>query len=275
VAAALLLGSVFAGGASAHEEDQAAASSPYLSKRAELPGDGFQLPNLSGPFRWRVALDGWLPTNLDVTVNGNSITLTDEFILSYRLKYIFPMDGEVRKGSLGFYVHTQLFRFKGTASKGPLTLNYEDSGSLTDVGLSYEVARWAFGEGVHAKTLTLEPTFAGRLLHQPVDVQLATLPFGTTIDASSYVPVIGLRLFSDLGEHWNLHFLGDYGGFGVGGNHQVWQGVGLLGYRWGGWGLGWNLQAGYRGQGLLDLKRNGNTLKEVAYGPNVVLSAEF
>jgi len=112
---------LFAGGVSAHDEDQGAATSAYLSKRGELHGDGFQLPNLSGPFRWRLALEGWIPTDVVATVNDNSITLTDSWILSYRLKYIFPMDGEVRKGSLGFYVHTMLFRFKGTATEGPLT----------------------------------------------------------------------------------------------------------------------------------------------------------
>jgi opacity protein-like surface antigen len=58
--------------------------------------------------------------------------------------------------------------------------------------------------------------------------------------------VIGLRAFVDLTEQWNLRFDGDYGGFGVDDNHETWNLRGLAGYRFRGWGVGWNIQAGYR-----------------------------
>jgi hypothetical protein len=52
--------------------------------------------------------------------------------------------------------------------------------------------------------------------------------------------VIGLRTFWDLTEHWNLRIEGDYGGFGVDDNHETYNFLGLIGYRFRGWGVGWN-----------------------------------
>jgi hypothetical protein len=123
---------------------------------------------------------------------------------------------------------------------------------------------------IHRRSL---PRLPWRLSKQPVEITLR----GRKIDDdfSSYVPIIGLRNTWDLTEHWNLKFEGDYGGFGVDDNEQTWQAVGLLGYRWAGCGVHWNLQAGYRAMRLFKLDKPDATFTQDLRGPNIVLSAEF
>jgi hypothetical protein len=87
--------------------------------------------------------------------------------------------------------------------------------------------------------------------------------------------VIGLRTFWDLTEHWNLRIDGDYGGFGVDDNHETWNLRGLIGYRFRGWGVGWNIQAGYRRMRLMDLRKDGVDLKVDVYGPIGLFAIEF
>ena len=97
-----------------------------------------------------------------------------------------------------------------------------------------------------------------------------------TIDSlTNYVPDLGVRTFWDLTESWNLEIEGDYGGFGVDDNRQTWQALALAGYRWPGWGVHWNIQAGYRAMRLFDLRKSSTEIKLDCRGPNVVLSMEF
>jgi hypothetical protein len=48
-----------------------------------------------------------------------------------------------------------------------------------------------------------------------------------------------------------------------------------MGYRFRGWGVGWNIQAGYRAMRLLDLRKKGVDLKVDVHGPIGVLAIEF
>jgi hypothetical protein len=156
------------------------------------------------------------------------------------------------------------------------TIKYNDAGSLIDVGLSYELGRWDLGGGTGAPVLTVEPFAGARLLYDPVDLNLAGTGRSTTIDTfTNYVPDIGMRTFWELTKHWNLHVEGDYGGFGVDDNHQTWQAVGLVGYRWPGWGVHWTLQAGYRAMRIFDLRKDAAEIQLDGRGPNVILSMEF
>jgi hypothetical protein len=145
-----------------------------------------------------------------------------------------------------------------------------------DVGLSSELGRWALGGGDAAPVVTVEPIAGARLLYNPVNVNgLSPVDPSTTVDFSNYVPDLGMRTFWELTEHWNLRVEGDYGGFGVDNNHQTWQAVGLVGYRWPGWGVGWNLQVGYRAMRLFDLRKDAVEVQVDGRGPDVVLSVEF
>ena len=241
------------------------------------PG-GFMAPTLEGPWRSRIALNGWAPTGLKITVDteseSGSVTEDLNWLLDH-MDYMIPISGEVRKGSFGAYANLLAFKLTGTLDAGPARLDWDDHGFLLDVGLSYQLGRWALGTGARAPSLTVEPFAGARLLYDPVDIEVNPGPESTTVDLSNYVPVIGLRTFWDLTEHWNLRIEGDYGGFGVDDNHETYNFLGLIGYRFRGWGVGWNIQAGYRTMRLLDLRKNNADLKVDAYGPMVALAIEF
>jgi hypothetical protein len=48
-----------------------------------------------------------------------------------------------------------------------------------------------------------------------------------------------------------------------------------MGYRFRGWGVGWNIQAGYRAMRLLDLRKKGVDLKVDVHGPIGYFAIEF
>jgi hypothetical protein len=239
------------------------------------PG-GFMAPTLEGPWRTIIALSAWAPTTLTFDVNGEKINKGLSWLLD-KLDWEIPIEGEVRKGSFGAYAHLLAFKLDGELDVGPASFDWNDEGFLLDVGLSYQLGRWALGTGARAPSLTVEPFAGARLLYDPVDIDidLGPLEDPTTVDISNYVPVIGLRTFWDLTEHWNLRLDGDYGGFGVDDNHETWNLRGLIGYRFRGWGVGWNIQAGYRRMRLMDLRKDGVDLKIDAYGPIGLFAIEF
>ncbi len=243
------------------------------------PG-GFMAPTLEGPWRSRIALTGWLPTHIKITAetesDSGSVTEDLGWLLDH-LDYIIPVDGEVRKGSFGAYAHLLAFKLTGSLDAGPARLNWDDHGFLLDVGLSYELGHWALGTGARAPSLTVEPFAGARLLYDQVDIDIDLGPVGgsTTVDLSNYVPVIGLRTFWDLTKHWNLRIEGDYGGFGVDDNHETWNLLGLIGYRFRGWDVGWNIQAGYRALRLFDLRKKNVDLQADIKGPMIVFAIEF
>jgi len=240
--------------------------------------DGLIAPTLAGPWRTRVALHGWLVNSLHVSIDtpeaSDSTTKELGWLLG-KLDWVLPIDLETRKGSFGGYVHTLAFSFDGELRTGPADIEWDDKGFLMDLGLSYELGRWTLGPGRRAPVVTLEPFAGARLLYDPVDIDLSRLGRSTTDDFSNYVPVLGLRTFWDLTEHWNIRIEGDYGGFGVDDNHQTWQVLGLVGYRWPGWGVDWNLQVGYRAMRIFDLRQSGVDIELDARGTDVVLAVEF
>jgi hypothetical protein len=242
--------------------------------------EGFMTPTLEGPWRSRIALQGWLPTTIKACVDSGSDSGCDTEDLGWLLDnvgWMIPIDIEVRKGSFGAFVHTLGFKLEGTLNAGPAQVDWTDEGVLIDTGLSYELGHWALGGGARAPSLTVEGFAGARLLYDPVDITIDLGPVkGSETDSfSNYVPIFGLRTFWDLTEHWNLRIEGDYGGFGVDDNHETWQALGLLGYRFRGWGVGWNIQAGYRAMRLFDLRRNGYDVQVDLRGPTFIIAAEF
>ncbi len=83
--------------------------------------DGFIAPTLDGPWRYRFALNGWVPTSVKITIDdkseSESTTLGADFILG-NLKFIVPIDLQVRKGSFGLYWHTQGLKIDGSTPVG-------------------------------------------------------------------------------------------------------------------------------------------------------------
>ena len=249
------------------------------AEQAAPEAPGFNAPTLDGNWRFRLSLNGWIPDSIPITVDAakrsGSKTLDVGFILDH-LGYALPFDGEARKGTFGVYLHTLTFKLVGSTDVGPAVIRWNDAGSLMDVGFSYEIGRWALGGDPGAPVVRVEPFAGARLLYDPVDVNLSRADRSTTVDTfTNYVPDIGTRTFWELTEDWNLRVEGDYGGFGVADNRQTWQAVGLVGYRWPGWGVQWNLQVGYRAMRLFDLRKKAGEIQLDCRGPDVVLSMEF
>jgi hypothetical protein len=242
--------------------------------------DGFMAPTFEGSWRTNISLSAWVPTTVKIkSDNGESKETVDKpfsWLLDV-IDYEVPLEFEVRKGSFGVYAHLLAFKLSDTIEQGHLRLDYVDQGYLLDTGISYELGHWALGTGKEAPMLTVEP-FAGiRHLDDPVDVEIDYGPSKAkqTIDLTNTVPVIGLRAFVDLTEQWNLRFDGDYGGFGVDGNYETWNLRALAGYRFRGWGVGWNIQAGYRAMKLFNLQKGAAGLTGDISGPIALLTVEF
>jgi hypothetical protein len=242
--------------------------------------DGFMAPTLEGPWRTNISLSAWAPSRVRFqTDNGESKETVNKNLgwLLDVIDYEIPFEVEVRKGSFGVYAHLLAFKISDTIHSGHLSLEYDDEGYLLDAGISYELGHWALGSGEDAATLTLEP-FAGiRYLYDPVDVTIRyeSLKADRTIKLTNTVPVFGMRAFVDLTEQWNLRFDGDYGGFGVDDNYETWNLRGLAGYRFSGWGVGWNIQAGYRAMRVMGFQTSAGDVRIDIHGPIALISVEF
>jgi hypothetical protein len=242
--------------------------------------DGFMTPTLEGPWRTNISLSAWAPSRVRIKTDNGESKVTVNKNLGWLLDvidYEVPIEAEVRKGSFGVYAHLMAFKISDTIQEGHLTLDYVDEGYLLDAGLSYELGHWALGTGDGAPTLTVEP-FAGiRYLYDPVDIEIDFNPpkVSKTIDLTNTVPVIGLRIFVDLNEKWNLRFDGDYGGFGVDDNYETWNLRGLAGYRFRGWGVGWNIQAGYRSMRAMGFQTNAGDVRIDIHGPIALFTVEL
>ena len=243
--------------------------------------DGFISPTLDGPWRFRAALNGWVPTHFKITIDDgaetSSTTLGADFILG-NLKFLVPIDLSVRKGSFGVFLNTLVFKIGDSTAVGRIArIDWDLASFLMDVGLSYELGKWTLGEGpeVSKVKVTVEPIIGARLVYQPTNINLTRLGREVGFDLSSYVPIIGLRTYWDLTEHWNFFMQADYGGFGVDDTRQTWQAVILLGYRWRTSRVGWNLQGGFRAMRIFDLQKTDADIRQDALGPSIILSIDF
>ncbi len=239
--------------------------------------DGFLAPTLEGDWRFRVALDIWAPFTLEIDASsavGSGELDEDLLWLLEDLEYYIPIDLQVRKGSFGLFLHNFVIGLDGDREiLGPIQLDWDLTLLMFDVGISYELGRWRLWDESNAPELTLEPYLEARIIHLPIDIRVAGL--GADEDPSSQVPVVGMRAFIDLTKHWNLEFIGDYGGFGVDDNHQTWQGAAYLGYRWAGWSVHWNLQVGYRAMRLFEMRQDVTDISMDARGLDITLGVEF
>ncbi len=262
---------------------EAPASEPVIQPatgRAVGTGGGFHVPTLEGDWRFLGKLNVWIPNDLpfaydDPAGGTDNATFYLNWLLPALSGYYIPLDFELRKGSFGVFLHTLFWQVRGDREVGRIDLRWQNAGQLIDTGVSYELGSWNLGDGPRAPTLTVEPFVGARLLHDPVEVDLGRIEEGTIDSFSNYVPIIGLNTFWNLTEHWNFSLMGDYGGFGVDSNEQTWKVEAMVGYRWRGWGVGWNAQVGYRAMRLLRLKLKFGRLTFDPRGPVAAPSIEF
>ncbi len=275
IAAAVFL--VTAGAAPTALAEQGPAVSA-LNPNRPAP-DGLMAPTLEGDWRFRIALDAWVPNVAEFetsTATGGGVVRKDLVWLLKSMYFYLPLDFEVRKGRFGLYYHNFLIFLRPDDPVeviGPITLDLDLKLMMFDVDLSYELGRWRLWDEPNAPELTLEPYFGVRIIHQPIEIRVGSNKVGGAL--SSQVPVLGMRAFIDLTKHWNLEFIGDYGGWGVDDNHQTWQGAAYLGYRWPGWGVHWNFQVGYRAMRLFELRQVASEISMDVRGANITFGAEF
>jgi hypothetical protein len=249
-------------------------------KYAPPVAGGFNVPTLEGPWRFRIAVDGFMPTDIKLTVRTPAAHGSETKDLNWlvdNLDYVIPIDAEVRKGSFGAFAHLFAFKLTGDMDAGPAHLDWDDEGFLLDVGISYELGRWPLGAGERFPSVTVEPFFGARLFHDPVDVDIDIGDAGGTkeVDLSVYVPIVGLRTYWDLTKNWDVHLEGDYGGFDVDDGQETWNAIGLVGYRIRHPSHNWHIQAGYRALRLFDLKKSKGDIRGDLSGPIIVISSEF
>ena len=243
--------------------------------------DGFLAPTLEGDWHLRIAVSPWLPNVAEVeasTASGGDSVRKDLVWLLKAMYFYLPLDFEVRKGRFGLlYKNFLVFLNPDDPVEviGPITMDLDLKLMMFDVAITYDVGRWRLWDSPKAFELTLEPYFGVRIIHLPIDIALYPSDIEVAENLSSQVPVLGLRAFIDLTKHWNLEFIGDYGGWGVDNNHQTWQGAAYLGYRWPGWGAHWNLQVGYRAMRLFEMRQAVTDISMDVRGAQITFGVEF
>ena len=92
----------------------------------------------------------------------------------------------------------------------------------------------------------------------------------------SAAPILGLRGFLDIDEHWHMSFVGDGGGFGVDGVEKTWQAELLAGYRFRLKYTDLGVLIGYKGVGV-DVERDTKDIEGdlIYHGPALKLALEF
>jgi len=121
------------------------------------------------------------------------------------------------------------------------------------------------------------------MLHRPIEPTLLIVPICLLRHLVYYVPIDPEVRKGSFGVYFHSLFLGLSGKTELIGplqlewddNHQTWQAVGLVGYRWKGWGVHWNLQVGYRAMRLFDLRRGRVDTLMDARGADIVVGVEF
>ena len=157
---------------------------------------------------------------------------------------------------------------------GPLTFSSKIRMVIFDFALYYEVAKLNLGSGPSAPRLRLQPFVGGRYLFLGVPTTVHPVERNLDPTSNTAAPVLGLRGFLDIDDHWNLSFVGDGGGFGVDDLRATWQAELLGGRRFHFSKLDLNLMIGYKGVGF---DHSGDQLRTdlIIHGPVLKLGFEF
>jgi hypothetical protein len=205
--------------------------------------EGFIAPTLDGPWRFTFASWGWLPdVPIKIKLGDKEVDIPlDLGKIIDDLQFTAMLDFEVRKGSFGIYA-TPIFIFLEDSEhvQGPLRshkVTVNDNAYLTDFGLSYELGRWHLGKKPDSPAVTVEPFAGARWLIDEIKIKISPggpfHPGKRTFnpDIDFIAPVVGVRTFWDVTEHWNFRAEGDYGGFNTDHLKETWNVLGIVGYR--------------------------------------------
>jgi hypothetical protein len=241
---AALLGALAVGAAPSAAEQGESGSG---AATREPTGDGWEFE--VSPYAWFTFLPGTL-TFRDQAAAPIDLKFDD---IWRQLHFAFFLDTDIRKDDFGFFSDLT-YAYLWARSQGPAA-NYKTDVYLVifDFALYWEALKLDLGSGPSAPRLRLQPLIGGRYFYSGLNVRrdapLDTRFFEPTL--STAAPVLGVRGFLDVGEHWNLSFVGDGGGFGVDGMNHTWQAELLGGYRFHYFSkLDLNLMIGYKGLGI-------------------------
>jgi hypothetical protein len=258
----------------ADEVDGEEVAVPASAPAAEEPREDASSKDEDGwefeiaPYMWFIFMEGstsFRDQDQDVSIGFGEVW--------EQLHFSFMLDAEVKKGKFGVLTDLVYAYLWNRQQQGPQTFESDIHLVIFDFGAYYEALSMDLGSGPKAPRLRLQPFFGGRYVY--LDVPTTILPAGRFRHPTSntVAPILGLRAFLDINDHWNMSFHGDGGGWGVDDLDLTWQAELLAGYRWHFSRLDFNLLVGYKGLGWQAI--NELSTDFVIHGPVLKLGFEF
>jgi hypothetical protein len=217
------------------------------------------------PYIWLAAVDTEITTDSGAPRNASAESNVDFADVLEELDFAFLGHLEARKQRWALFADAIYMRISsngqtnafsiGPLAVSPTNIDVEIETTILEFGVAYRVAEWQVGsDGANAPTVALELLGGGRFISLDVEAKTAielTGPLGIIsrqikLDLSPTIefvdPIIGARLFAEIGPRWRLGLRGDVGGFGLGSEftwnmvasatYRAWDNVDLLfGYR--------------------------------------------
>jgi hypothetical protein len=239
--------------------------------------------NDENDWKFLVSINPWfIFLNGTITVRGETESVDVNFDNIWKhLHMAMFADVDVQKGNFGLFTDVSWARLWQRVEGPLITTKVDLDWALFDFGLYYEVLNLKLGSGSMPPRLRLQPYFGGRYQYfgTEVDVRTALPNRGGSFAPVSHTaaPILGLRGFLDINEHWNLSFAGDGGGFGVDGLDVTWLGEAMVGYRFRFFqNADFNVMVGYKGVGV-DVKSGTKDIESdlTFHAPVLKVGVEF
>jgi len=178
------------------------------------------------PYFWFVSMDG------NITAKGQKSDVDTDFSDVWdELNIAGMVTFDARKGNWGFLgdiIYADLGKSK---SVGGIDIDPTVKLAWVTAGGFYRLGTWKLSDaaGKDVPVVTVDGLFGARYTH--LDVNLDIKDFTNRSSNKSWLdPLVGVRAFFDLSEHWMLSLHGNVGGFGVG-SDITWETLGGIGYR--------------------------------------------
>lgn len=258
----------------ADEVDAAEVEVPSASA-ADQPAPETTSDSETDQWRFTVAPYAWFPFIVGTNTfndQGNNISIKFSQLWNQLHMALF-LDAEVQKGKFGLLTDLFYSYLWNRTQAGLQTYESDIRLVIFDFALFYEVWSMELGSGPKPSKLRLQPFFGGRYIYASVPTTVR--PAGYRLDPVSNIaaPILGLRGYLDIDDHWNMSLYGDGGGWGVDDMKLTWQAEFLAGYRWHFDWTDFNLMVGYKA--LAVDSENELDTDVILHGPVLKLGFEF
>jgi hypothetical protein len=256
--------------------------SPASSSSSETAAPPTYRANDENDWKFIVSVNPWfLFMAGDLTVLDQSGPIDINFgQLWTQLHMAVMADVEVQKGDFGVFTDISWARLWQRTYLPRAVIETDIDWVLFDFAVYWEALSLKLGSGKLPPRLRLQPYFGARYQY-----------FGTEMDINPVVgrdrriaptsnaaaPILGLRAFLDIDEHWNMSFAADGGGFGVDSVDVTWHAELMAGYRFR---LltkaDFNLLVGYKAVGV-DVRSGSKDIETdlIYHGPVLSIGADF